>query len=108
MGDKFVKVTSRDAIKPGNMQRYDIEGRQILVANIDGKFYATDDTCTHEDASLYLGCLQGEYIKCSLHGARFNMKTGQAMDYPAEHDLRTYPVKVEGSGVWVDIAGYGP
>ncbi len=90
-------------VAPGKMKCVQIEGRRILLANVDGTIYAADDMCTHEDASLSTGSLHGEYVKCPLHGSRFNLRTGQVMEEPAEEDLRTYPVRIEDGGILVGI-----
>jgi len=74
---------------------------------VDGKFYATDDTCTHEDASLSTGFLKGDIVKCPLHGSRFNVCTGKALEEPAEEDLRTYPVRLEGGRILIDLREAG-
>ena len=90
-------------IKPGKMKRVDTpDGKRILVCNVDGEFYAVDDMCTHEDASLYLGCLKGAEVQCSLHGGRFNVKTGEATVEPAELSLKTYVVTLQDDLIQVD------
>lgn len=66
----------------------------ILLANVEGKIYAVDDMCTHEDSSLSLGCLKGELVSCTLHGSRFNVRSGQPMEEPATEALRRYPVRI--------------
>ncbi|MCS7101380.1 MAG: non-heme iron oxygenase ferredoxin subunit, partial [Burkholderiaceae bacterium] len=81
-------------LAPGKMRCVQLDGRRILVANVDGRFCAVDDTCTHEDASLARGVLRGQWVKCPLHGSRFNVCTGEVAEEPAEQNLRTYPVKV--------------
>lgn len=103
MSKKFVEAISADRILPGKMTCVDVNGRRILVANVDGAFYATDDTCTHEDASLSGGSLQGDLVKCPLHGSRFSVRTGEPLEDPAEEPLRCYPVKVERGTVYVEI-----
>jgi nitrite reductase/ring-hydroxylating ferredoxin subunit len=75
----------------------------MLLANVNGRFCATDDTCTHEDASLSTGSLRGELVKCPLHGSRFNVCTGEALEEPAEQNLKTYPVRVEGDNILVGL-----
>ncbi len=99
MSDNFLKVAAVGDIKPGKMKCVAVAGRRILLANVAGNFYATDDTCTHEDASLSTGFLKGEWVKCPLHGSRFNVCTGQVLDEPAEHNLRTYAVRVDGDDI---------
>ncbi len=103
MSEHRVKVASAEEIPPGKMKRVDVEGHRLLVANIDGSFCVTDDTCTHEDASLSTGALQGDCVKCPLHGSRFNLRTGEALDEPAEAPLKTYPVRLEGGAVLVEL-----
>lgn len=103
MKTMFIKAASARAIQPGTMQRVDLDGNRILIANVDGRYYAVDDTCSHEDASLSTGSLKGEFVKCPLHGSRFNVCTGEAMEEPARDSLRTYAVRVEGDDLLVGL-----
>jgi len=89
------------------MKRVDIGGRRILLANVEGRLYAADDTCTHEEASLSTGFLKGELVKCPLHGSRFNVRTGEALEEPAEENLRTYPVRLEGERILIGLSEAG-
>ena len=90
------------AIKPGKTKRLTLaSGQRILLCNVDGEFYAVADQCTHGDASLYLGCLKGERIHCSLHGGEFNVKTGEAVTEPAEIPLKTYAVSLENGRLYI-------
>ena len=99
----FIRVAALGDIAPGKMMCVETGDMRILLANVDGKILAVDDMCTHEDASLSTGCLKGEYVKCPLHGSRFNLRTGQAMEEPAEAPLRTYPVKIEDDDILVSL-----
>ncbi len=101
MADRFIKVAEVDELPPGKMRRVEIGGQRILLANVRGHFCATDDTCTHEDASLSTGFLKGEWVKCPLHGSRFNVCTGEVVDEPADVNLRTYAVRVDGNDIWL-------
>ena len=101
MADLFIKVSEVDAVPPGKMRQVEVAGKRILLANVDGHFYATDDTCTHEDASLSTGFLKGEWVKCPLHGSRFNVRNGEVVDEPADVNLRTYAVRIDGNDVWL-------
>ena len=85
------------------MKRIEVGGKRLLLANVAGRFYAVDDTCTHEDASLSMGSLKGELLSCPLHGSRVNVRTGEALEEPAEENLRTYPVRVDGDDVLVGL-----
>ncbi|HEX4598358.1 MAG TPA: non-heme iron oxygenase ferredoxin subunit [Burkholderiaceae bacterium] len=103
MSDGFVKIASVRDLASGKMKRFDLNGERILLANVDGRICATADTCTHEDASLSAGSLRGELVRCPLHGSRFNVCTGKVMEEPAEQDLKTYPVRVEGEDVLIGL-----
>ncbi len=103
MSERFIRVAGRADLSPGQMMQVQAEGRRLLLANVEGNFYAVDDLCTHEDIPLYLGCLQGEFIKCSLHGSRFNLRTGEVMDEPADEGLRTYPLRIEGDDILLGL-----
>jgi 3-phenylpropionate/trans-cinnamate dioxygenase ferredoxin subunit len=103
MSQEYIKVARRGELPPGKMRCLDLDGRRILLANVNGNFYATDDTCTHEDASLATGFLQGEIVKCPLHGSRFNLRTGAVLDDPAEVNLRTYAVLLDGEDILIRL-----
>ena len=95
MTREFVEAGKAGELREGTMKRVEVRGRRILLANVAGRLCAVDDTCTHEDASLSTGVLRGELVKCPLHGSRFNVCTGEALEEPAEENLRTYPVREE-------------
>jgi len=105
VSDGFVKIASVGDLAPGRMKRCEVDGRRILLANVEGRFYATADTCTHEDASLSAGSLRGVLVRCPLHGSRFNVCTGKAIEEPAEQDLEIYPVRIEGDSVLIGLTG---
>ena len=101
MTEKFIKVAKIGELSPGGMRRVEIEGHPVLLANVDGTFYATDDICTHEDASLSSGFLEGDLVKCPLHNSRFNVRTGTVLEEPADEDLKTYAVKLDGEDIFI-------
>ena len=91
-------------IPPGKMIKVSIDGRDVLVANIDGEYRATDDTCTHSGSSLSEGKLDGCTITCGWHGAQFDCKTGKLSKFPAKiRDLTSYNVVVESDNVFVEM-----
>ena len=91
-------------ITPGKMIKVSIDGREILVANIDGNYYATDDSCTHSGASLSEGKLEGCIITCGWHAAQFDCKTGKLVKFPAKiRDLTSYNVVLESDNVFVEM-----
>ena len=78
-------------------------GRELVVANVGGEFYAIDDVCTHDGGPLGEGLLVDSQIECPRHGARFDLKTGRPVTLPAVLPVRAYPTKVEGDSVLVDV-----
>src|SRR5512134_1772556 len=108
MTQEFVEVGRAGELRPGTMKRVDLRGRRILLANVQGRICAADDSCTHEDASLSTGVLRGELVKCPLHGSRFNVCTGKVLEEPAEEDLRTYAVRLEGGRILLGLPGAEP
>lgn len=103
MSEQYIRVASVQDIKPGKLGCVEAAGRRLLLANVDGEFFATDDMCTHEDASLSTGALHGDCVSCPLHGSRFNVRTGEPQEEPAEIPLQTYPVKIDGDAVLVAV-----
>jgi MocE subfamily Rieske [2Fe-2S] domain protein len=80
-----------------------VDGREIAVYNLKGRFYATDNICTHEHACLSQGFVIDDIIECPLHQGRFHIPTGEPKGAPVHIWLRTYPVKVEDGAVFVGI-----
>ena len=107
MPQHWIDAGRASELAPGRMKRIDANGRRVLLANVGGQFYAADDTCTHEDASLSTGSLQGACVKCPLHGSRFSVCTGEALEDPAEQNLRTYPVRLEGERILIALREAG-
>ncbi len=103
MGKEFVHVATKEQIQPGQMLAAWVSGRRILVYNIGGEFYATDEQCTHRECSLEKGTLKGKEITCPCHGARFDVTTGAILNPPATIPLPTHPIKIEGNNVLVNI-----
>ena len=102
MGKIIVGKTSD--ITPGKMIKVSIDGRDILVANIDGKYFATDDSCTHSGSSLSEGKLDGCVITCGWHAAEFDCKDGKFLKFPMKlRDLTSYSVVVESDSVFVEL-----
>ena len=90
----FVAVADSRELPSGQMIRVHVHGEWVLVINVEGRFFAVADTCSHEDASLYKGALRGNCIQCPLHGSRFNIVTGEPLEEPAEEPIDVYPVQV--------------
>jgi len=90
-------------IPQGKMLKVSSNGKEILVANVDGKYFAMDDTCTHSGASLSEGTLEGATVTCPLHGSTWDCKTGKLMDFATKlKDLASYKVAVESDSVFIE------
>jgi 3-phenylpropionate/trans-cinnamate dioxygenase ferredoxin subunit len=100
---KFVRVGSTAEIPVGTGKYFDVEGEPVAVFHVDGNFYATSDVCTHEESSLSDGEIEGEVVECALHGARFNVRTGEVKALPAVVRLKTYPCRVVDDSIEVEV-----
>lgn len=100
---EWIEIAQMKHLTTGKMMRVQTQGKNILLANAEGRLYAVDDACTHEEASLSIGCLQSCYVKCPLHGSRFDLRTGKAMEEPATEALQVYPLKIENGLVFIEI-----
>lgn len=84
-------------LAPGQMLPLTIDGHSILVYNVDGRFYATAESCTHAQGPLRVGKLEGQTITCLLHGSCFDVTNGAVTCPPATEPLKAYPVTVDGA-----------
>lgn len=75
----------------------------VAIFNLDGKFYVTDDTCTHGPSSLSDGFIDGDSIECPFHNGAFHIPTGKATKYPCTIPLRTYPAVVIDNELFIEI-----
>ncbi|MFP4061370.1 MAG: non-heme iron oxygenase ferredoxin subunit [Halochromatium sp.] len=105
MESPFIEVAQADAIAPGKFIRVEVDRTPYLIARVDERYYAVEDNCSHEDYPLSYGCLDGARIKCSLHGSRFDLETGQPADEPADTPIRTYRVELADGRLWLDPSG---
>lgn len=103
MADEFIKLARVSDLSVGRLMRVHYQGRDICLAYVDGRVFAVDDMCSHEDASLAKGSLHSDCVKCPLHGSRFDLKTGAALDEPAEDPVNTYAVRIQGDDILVRV-----
>ena len=100
----FVPVTATSELSPGAMKWFVVERERVLVANVEGVFYAVQDACGHRQAPLSKGTLEGHVIECPLHFATFDVRTGKLLSGPVAEDLRSYAVQVKDDTVYVKRA----
>jgi 3-phenylpropionate/trans-cinnamate dioxygenase ferredoxin component len=100
MPEGFAAVARVRDLAPGEMKFAAVEGERIVLANVEGSFYALRDVCGHRNAPLSRGRLVGHLIECPLHFAQFDMRTGKLVDGPVSADVPVYEVRVEGDTVY--------
>ncbi len=127
----FVEAAKMDEIASGGMKAYEVKRKEIVLCNYDGKIYAVSRRCGHTNAPLEMGTLEGYILTCPLHHSQFDITTGEALSGPVPanlgeepvpdglmkyfqyvgmllskvktYDLETYPVKVEGNSIIVEL-----
>lgn len=127
----FRDVAGVDEILPGGMKAYEVDGKEIVLCNDGGRFYAFDRRCGHMSSPLDMGTANGYIVTCPLHSVQFDATTGAALSGPVPqyggdlpmpktrdnlfnwvetlmkhvktHDIRAYAVKVEGGRISVDL-----
>ena len=105
----WLRVAGVADVPAGEMLAVEAAGRPIAVFHLeDGTWAATDNVCTHAFAVLTDGWLDGEVIECPLHAGRFDVRTGKGLCAPIEQDIRTYPVRVDGRDVLVEVVAITP
>jgi len=98
---EWVDVATINELRPGTSKVVDIDGAQIAVFNIGGEFFAIEDVCTHDGGELASGVLEGDQIVCPRHGARFCVRTGEALTAPAYEATAKFPLRVENNVIQV-------
>ena len=99
----WIKACSKDKVGSGDLYSFDHDEKKILLANLDGKIFATDRVCTHAEADLSTGMLSEEGVRCPLHLSVFNLETGIPQNPPAEKSLKTYNVKIDQNEIYVEV-----
>ena len=102
----MIPVCPVDELPEGTARRVVAEGADpIAVFHADGELYSLDDTCTHQDASLADGYLEGCFVECPLHASSFDLRTGRPNGPPAKRAVRTHQVVVQDGMIYVTLEG---
>ncbi len=91
----WVTVATVGELAPGASRVVDVDGVTVAVFNIGGEYFAIEDVCTHDGGELASGTLEGDQIICPRHGARFCVRTGEALSAPAYEPTAKFPVRIE-------------
>ena len=97
----FVRAARKDEIPTGSIREFAVDGKAIAISNVDGKFYAINNTCLHRGGPLAQGTLSGKIVTCPWHGWQYDVTTGQMPANPAV-GVGCFPLEVRGEDVWVD------
>lgn len=100
---KNVKVAQVSEINPGERKIIEVDGTWIAVFNVGGKYHAIEDVCTHDDGPVAEGELDGFEIECPRHGARFDIRDGKVLSFPAIKPVQSFKVQTEGDDILVEI-----
>jgi len=101
LSEDFVKAADTKEIQPSQMKEVEINGENICVANVDGKYYAIGSICTHEGGPLADGTLEGYEVECPWHNSKFDVRTGEVTSPPASEPEPAYEVKVDGNTILI-------
>jgi nitrite reductase/ring-hydroxylating ferredoxin subunit len=104
MNARWITVAAVDDVPDGGTLSVEAGGEAICLYNLGGRIHATQELCTHDEASLADGYVEGDCIECPLHQARFHIPTGEVRSPPAMENLRVFPVRIDGGDVLVQVA----
>jgi len=96
---EFVTVAQTTDVPPGSIILVDLDDEGVAIANVNGEFYAFDAECTHAGGPLDEGDLEGGTVICPWHGGEFDVKSGKVLAPPAQEEVSTYQVRVEGTNI---------
>ncbi|MBV7339447.1 non-heme iron oxygenase ferredoxin subunit [Chloroflexi bacterium TSY] len=100
---EFIKVATKDEIPLGGSKLVEVDFIRVALFNLEGTIYAIEDMCTHDGGPLVEGdVVNGCEVMCPRHGARFDIRTGEALSFPAFEATNTYEVQIEGDDVLIE------
>ena len=98
---EYYEIVPASELPPGERLFIEIEGQSLVIFNIAGQFFSIADICSHDDGPVGEGDIEGYNITCPRHGARFSIRTGEALSAPAFERARTFPVRVQGGMIQI-------
>jgi nitrite reductase/ring-hydroxylating ferredoxin subunit len=101
MGEDFVKVAETEDVQVSQMMTVEVNDEKICLANVNGKYYAIGNVCTHMGGPLAEGKLEDYIVQCPWHGSRFDIRSGEVARPPAMKPEPTYEVKVENNDILI-------
>lgn len=98
----FVRTAKTDEVPPGMIREFQLDGKTIALANVNGKFFAINNLCLHRGGPLGEGQLADHTVTCPWHGWQYDVTTGTVVANPGIV-VETYPVEIHGSDIFVDV-----
>jgi nitrite reductase/ring-hydroxylating ferredoxin subunit len=98
----FVRAARKDEIPAGSIREFQVEGKTLAIANVEGKFFAIDNTCLHRGGPLGSGPLSGKVVTCPWHAWQYDVTNGKVVQNPAAA-VACYGLEVRGEDIWADL-----
>jgi nitrite reductase (NADH) small subunit len=98
----FLRTAKKDEIPPGTIREFDIDGKNIALANVEGKLFAINNVCLHRGGPLGEGELEGQVVVCPWHGWKYDVTTGKLTTNPTV-GVQCYAVEIRGDDIYVDL-----
>ena len=98
----FVRAARKDEIPAGSIREFQVEGKTLAIANVEGKFFAIDNTCLHRGGPLGQGPLHGKVVTCPWHAWQYDVTSGKVVQNPAA-SVACYNLEVRGEDIWADL-----
>jgi nitrite reductase/ring-hydroxylating ferredoxin subunit len=101
--NRYVRIAETKDVPKNSMRVFKASSREILIVNVEDKFYALDNRCPHIGYPLYFGSLEGKVLTCGFHYAKFDVRTGKSLGSVTRRPLKTFKVKIENSSILVEL-----
>jgi nitrite reductase (NADH) small subunit len=98
----FLRAARKDEIPAGSIREFQVDGTTLAIANVDGKFYAIDNTCLHRGGPLGQGQLSGKAVTCPWHGWQYDVTSGKVTQNPSV-GVACYTLEVRGDDIWAEL-----
>lgn len=100
---RWIDIAAEGSLAPGEPLHIDHEGQTIVLFLVNGEIFAIEDVCSHDRSPISDGCIEGREIICPRHGARFCLRTGQALSAPAYEDIESFEVRADAGRLWLGL-----
>ena len=98
----FLRAARKDEIPAGSIREFQVDGHTLAIANVDGKFFAIDNTCLHRGGPLGQGTLSGKAVTCPWHGWQYDVTSGKVTQNPSV-GVACYTLEVRGDDIWAEL-----